>query len=102
MAATSPRRALPFMASTASGKSRTMVSRRMSKSISNHPHGARATTHNSKKPLRRSEEHTSELQSLRHLVCRLLLGKQENTTEIQSLRHCVCRLRLERRYELRS
>src|ERR1039458_4053963 len=24
----------------------------------------------------RSEEHTSELQSLRHLVCRLLLGKQ--------------------------
>src|SRR5258705_4349955 len=25
---------------------------------------------------RRSEEHTSELQSLRHLVCRLLLGKK--------------------------
>src|SRR5262245_63962182 len=25
--------------------------------------------------LARSEEHTSELQSLRHLVCRLLLGK---------------------------
>src|ERR1039458_10460813 len=25
--------------------------------------------------VRRSEEHTSELQSLRHLVCRLLLGK---------------------------
>src|SRR5258705_3439414 len=25
----------------------------------------------------RSEEHTSELQSLRHLVCRLLLGKSE-------------------------
>src|SRR5262245_62215553 len=24
----------------------------------------------------RSEEHTSELQSLRHLVCRLLLGKK--------------------------
>src|SRR5205814_8728168 len=28
-------------------------------------------------PLRRSEEHTSELQSLRHLVCRLLLEKKK-------------------------
>src|ERR1035438_10763924 len=27
----------------------------------------------------RSEEHTSELQSLRHLVCRLLLEKKEKT-----------------------
>src|SRR5215212_11884852 len=27
--------------------------------------------------LRRSEEHTSELQSLRHLVCRLLLEKKK-------------------------
>src|SRR5438045_6412770 len=27
--------------------------------------------------LNRSEEHTSELQSLRHLVCRLLLGKKK-------------------------
>src|SRR5262245_64067130 len=31
----------------------------------------------------RSEEHTSELQSLRHLVCRLLLGKK-NKTRTQS------------------
>src|SRR5262245_64487136 len=29
-------------------------------------------------PTARSEEHTSELQSLRHLVCRLLLEKQNN------------------------
>src|SRR5262245_64678064 len=29
--------------------------------------------------LTRSEEHTSELQSLRHLVCRLLLEKKKNT-----------------------
>src|ERR1035441_10864718 len=29
--------------------------------------------------LLRSEEHTSELQSLRHLVCRLLLGKKRAT-----------------------
>src|SRR5258705_6165316 len=28
--------------------------------------------------VRRSEEHTSELQSLRHLVCRLLLEKKKN------------------------
>src|ERR1035438_4162726 len=30
--------------------------------------------------LRRSEEHTSELQSLRHLVCRLLLEKKSLTS----------------------
>src|SRR5947199_7700061 len=29
----------------------------------------------------RSEEHTSELQSLRHLVCRLLLEKKKSTGE---------------------
>src|SRR5258705_10044561 len=29
------------------------------------------------KRLKRSEEHTSELQSLRHLVCRLLLEKKK-------------------------
>src|SRR5262245_64873474 len=29
--------------------------------------------------LHRSEEHTSELQSLRHLVCRLLLEKKKKT-----------------------
>src|SRR5947199_7166540 len=32
----------------------------------------------------RSEEHTSELQSLRHLVCRLLLEKKKNTQETSS------------------
>src|SRR5262245_51667237 len=31
-------------------------------------------------PARRSEEHTSELQSLRHLVCRLLLEKKNSTS----------------------
>src|SRR5438045_8396531 len=30
----------------------------------------------------RSEEHTSELQSLRHLVCRLLLEKKKRTQDI--------------------
>src|SRR5205814_8037297 len=33
----------------------------------------------------RSEEHTSELQSLRHLVCRLLLEKKKKT-QSQTLR----------------
>src|ERR1035441_6097388 len=32
--------------------------------------------------LRRSEEHTSELQSLRHLVCRLLLEKKNKAWEL--------------------
>src|SRR5437899_8945006 len=32
----------------------------------------------------RSEEHTSELQSLRHLVCRLLLEKKNKTESIPS------------------
>src|SRR2546429_8921920 len=31
-------------------------------------------------PSRRSEEHTSELQSRLHLVCRLLLEKKKNNT----------------------
>src|SRR5436853_2711634 len=36
----------------------------------------------------RSEEHTSELQSLRHLVCRLLLEKKKKKTQImQQLQH---------------
>src|SRR2546422_3169087 len=32
----------------------------------------------------RSEEHTSELQSRLHLVCRLLLEKKKNTHELHS------------------
>src|SRR5262245_62401212 len=36
----------------------------------------------------RSEEHTSELQSLRHLVCRLLLEKKKNKENIaQQIQH---------------
>src|SRR5262245_63452245 len=33
---------------------------------------------------RRSEEHTSELQSLRHLVCRLLLEKKKKKKEYKN------------------
>src|SRR5690348_18001949 len=36
----------------------------------------------------RSEEHTSELQSPVHLVCRLLLEKKKNRR--QRLSHCKC------------
>src|SRR5258705_7283217 len=37
----------------------------------------------------RSEEHTSELQSLRHLVCRLLLEKKNRSTNNSaSFRRC--------------
>src|SRR5258705_4302475 len=32
----------------------------------------------------RSEEHTSELQSLRHLVCRLLLEKKKRTDPVDA------------------
>src|SRR2546423_9839270 len=34
-----------------------------------------------RRPTSRSEEHTSELQSLAYLVCRLLLEKKKNTNE---------------------
>src|SRR5262245_63048741 len=36
----------------------------------------------------RSEEHTSELQSLRHLVCRLLLEKKKKKIK-RSVSHCT-------------
>src|SRR2546422_7331891 len=35
----------------------------------------------------RSEEHTSELQSRLHLVCRLLLEKKKNITKINYIDH---------------
>src|SRR5947199_5727827 len=34
--------------------------------------------------LQRSEEHTSELQSLRHLVCRLLLEKKKTSNKAEA------------------
>src|SRR5580693_10065038 len=36
--------------------------------------------------VRRSEEHTSELQSQFHLVCRLLLEKKKNTIHTKTLK----------------
>src|SRR3989442_7290784 len=37
----------------------------------------------------RSEEHTSELQSRPHLVCRLLLEKKKKTTHTKSIWTCA-------------
>src|SRR2546429_6280441 len=37
----------------------------------------------------RSEEHTSELQSRLHLVCRLLLEKKKNTTDAALRSSCL-------------
>src|SRR2546425_7935178 len=39
--------------------------------------------HPPRRPARRSEEHTSELQSLAYLVCRLLLEKKKEMTFVQ-------------------
>src|SRR2546422_5385171 len=47
------------------------------------PRAARSATAGLVPP--RSEEHTSELQSRLHLVCRLLLEKKKNTNRV---RHC--------------
>src|SRR6202789_4673895 len=41
----------------------------------------------------RSEEHTSELQSLQHLVCRLLLEKKNKRTKLTCYTLCAPTLR---------
>src|ERR1035441_9952655 len=46
------------------------------------PMGLLERAHSYKDKLARSEEHTSELQSLRHLVCRLLLEKKTNSYSV--------------------
>src|SRR2546422_8302744 len=38
-----------------------------------------------RQPMRRSEEHTSELQSRLHLVCRLLLEKKKKTKKVHTI-----------------
>src|SRR3712207_7185615 len=43
-------------------------------------------------PVRRSEEHTSELQSRQYLVCRLLLEKKKHKSTLLSSQYLVCRL----------
>src|SRR5436305_9113530 len=43
-------------------------------------------------PTTRSEEHTSELQSRPHLVCRLLLEKKKKDTSTPPTLHILCTL----------
>src|SRR5258705_8090585 len=47
----------------------------------------------------RSEEHTSELQSLRHLVCRLLLEKKKNKHQAYAI-HQIARPHVNEKYQL--
>src|SRR2546430_9497649 len=55
---------------------------------------SRSTTRPTPMQLRRSEEHTSELQSQSNLVCRLLLEKKKKKTieDIQPYRYDLVRL----------
>src|SRR2546422_5435553 len=45
----------------------------------------RCLAHIAGRTFRRSEEHTSELQSRLHLVCRLLLEKKKTTSAVASI-----------------
>src|SRR5258705_3237979 len=57
-----------------------------------HPRPPHRLTVRQKRCLR-SEEHTSELQSLRHLVCRLLLEKKKKEQSVP-IRCCLSRFRI--------
>src|SRR2546429_1171111 len=48
----------------------------------------------------RSEEHTSELQSRLHLVCRLLLEKKKTNTTFSVSRQCSSRSSMQQRNKL--
>src|SRR5262245_62848567 len=69
-----PRRAAPDAAGGGARDARAI------RAVQRHPHAPRT----------RSEEHTSELQSLRHLVCRLLLEKKKKQQIMnQSITHTI-------------
>src|SRR5258705_6069336 len=53
-------------------------------------HGVRQEDHRIFDLGARSEEHTSELQSLRHLVCRLLLEKKKYNTIVYAITSTTC------------
>src|SRR5258705_9256967 len=48
---------------------------------------------------KRSEEHTSELQSLRHLVCRLLLEKKKKINHMNAPRQLTALLHVSNVYD---
>src|SRR2546422_149232 len=57
-------------------------------------YGRRATSPASRRACERSEEHTSELQSRLHLVCRLLLEKKKKITPTHHALSATTRHRL--------
>src|SRR5438046_4948687 len=65
---------------------RSLWTRNRSRSKRRRCSGPRAELHSTERQFhcQRSEEHTSELQSLTNLVCRLLLEKKKNNTSIIS------------------
>src|SRR2546422_4986089 len=67
--------------------------------------GAQGSSRGSSPNDTRSEEHTSELQSRLHLVCRLLLEKKKKTRKLETRLQIICRLllkkvRLKREYSI--
>src|SRR5438552_10295814 len=52
-----------------------------------HPHPLPASAAVQEQAAARSEEHTSELQSPDHLVCRLLLEKKKNKPQLHNTAH---------------
>src|SRR5438093_12259106 len=58
------------------------TSRTRSSICTKEPAGIRGSIVESRRPTYRSEEHTSELQSLTNLVCRLLLEKKKKRQEV--------------------
>src|SRR3989442_10415816 len=52
------------------------------------------------RPCQRSEEHTSELQSRPHLVCRLLLEKKKKKERLQREKHTSSRMNTRRNVSL--
>src|SRR5258707_4735177 len=51
--------------------------------------GLRPGARRRRRPVPRSEEHTSELQSRQYLVCRLLLEKKKNPNQCDTERTCL-------------
>src|SRR5947199_4454282 len=76
----------PYTTLFRSGIARARVrERKTSRRLATQTHARTADESSTREPgsdRHRSEEHTSELQSLRHLVCRLLLEKKKNNESV--------------------
>src|SRR2546429_5779466 len=74
-------RGLPIASGSVEGACKNLIKDRMERS------GMRWTEAMAEAIVKRSEEHTSELQSRLHLVCRLLLEKKKNRTAQSITQH---------------